>query len=436
MLALAAVALAIGGSAIVGIPELRDLTGIGTAAGPASSPSPAMPSPTPGIAPEPTPATPTLRPNSPYVPAEVDRYHARERLQAALDADRLAVGAPGMVASVLFADGSMWTGVSGVADLATKRPLTPTTPFAVASISKTFLAAEIMELVDSGSLTLDQGVAPLLPGVLVANRAIDPRITIRELLDHTSGLRDYLIDPRLDKAVVADPTAVWTPERALAYAGKPWSVPGVAYHYSNTNFVLLGLIAERITGRTLAEEYRTRFFDPLRMTSASYQGAEPPSSEMPTSYDFSSNAVNARPRALSDGTDIRPFTAITTAAGAAGSVAVSAPDLVHWARSLYGGRVLPDATVAEMVGQAARTATLRPGYPYGLGVQVVRIDGRISYGHSGRLLGARSVLRWFPDEGIAIAVLTNDSRFDPTKVLRDLLAVVAPEHVPARPRVS
>ena len=420
-------------AAVAGLPELRALTGLGpvvTTLAPTPSPPIAF-APDPTATPEPSP---NLRPSSPYVPAMIDRNGIRDRLQAALDDGRLRLAAPGVVASVLFPDGHQWTGVSGVADIATGRPLTPTTPFALASISKTFLAAEVLSLVRVGMVGLDEPVAPLLPGVLVGGIPIDARITIRQLLDHTSGLRDFLIDPKLERAAVADPTVAWSPEMALAYAGRPIAEPGVGYHYANTNYVLLGLMAEGLTGRTLAAEYRDRFFEPLGLTSATYQGVEPPSSLLPTAYRYKSAALNATPTDVTDGTDIRPFTAITTAAGGAGSVAASAADAARWARALYAGTVLPAADIAAMVADASATAALRPGYPYGLGVQVLIIDGRISYGHSGRLVGARSVMRWFPEERIAIAVVTNESRFDPTIILRGLFAVVAPESIGDGPR--
>jgi D-alanyl-D-alanine carboxypeptidase len=339
------------------------------------------------------------------------------------------MAAPGIVASVLLPDGRQWTGVAGVADLATGRELTAATPFAVASVSKTFLAAEILALVDEGRLGLDDRAAPLLPDALVGGGPIDPAITVRMLLDHTSGLGDFLVSRELDRAVRADPAARWTPEQSLAYAGRPIAPPGRGYRYANTNYVLLGLLAERLTGETLAEAYRARFFEPLGLASASYQGVEPPVAELPTAYRFGSTALDARPVDVTDGSEIRPFTAVTTAAGAAGSVAASAPDLARWARALYTGHVVPTPLVRQMIDDAARTGTLDPPYPYGLGVQVLELAGQVSYGHSGRLVGARSVVRWFPAEGVAIAIVTNQSRFDPTALLVDLLAIVAPAGV-------
>ena len=433
MLGLLLVALVATGAALVGVPELRDAVGLG----PSSTPAAAENSAGPSIPPSPVPTDetgPTLRPNSPYIPAAVDRYGVRERLQAVLDKGRADLAAPALSASILFPDGRLWNGMAGVADLASGRPLTPQTPFPIASVSKTFLAAEILALAGERRLRLDAPAAPLLPGVLVGTKAVDPGITVRQLLDHTSGIGDFLVDRKLDLAVLADPTSVWTPERALTYVGRSAGLPGAGYHYSNTNYVLLGLIAERLTGRTLAQEYRTRFLEPLGLRSITYQGVEPPTAEMPTAYRYSSVALAAKPSDITDGTDIRPFTAITTAAGAAGSVAASSGDLALWARALYSGYVIPKDLVRAMVDDATATAKLRPSYPYGLGVQVLKINGRTALGHSGRLVGARSVMRWFPDLGIAITVLTNESRYDPAPVLRALLAVVAPQTLDPRQR--
>ncbi len=435
--AAAVLATAAAGASVAGRPGPWTPVGSMPASPAVATPAPDPASATPSVAvatplPTPTP-TDTPQPTSSVRPSILDRTGIRERLQAALDAGRAELAAPGVVASVLTADGRQWTGTSGVADLATSRSLSVDTPFALASVSKTFLAAEILALVAEGRLTLDDSVAQLLPDVPVGGLSIDPLITVRQLLDHTSGLRDFLVSRALDLAVRADPTVAWTPAMALAYVGKPLAAPGVGYHYANTNYVLLGLITERIVGRSLAAEYRARFFEPLMLASASYQGVEPPVATLPTAYRYSSGALDATPQDVTDGTDVRPFTAITTAAGAAGSVAASAPDLARWAMALYSGQVVSPADIATMVGDAALTATLKPGSPYGLGVQVTTIDGRVSYGHSGRLVGARSVVRWFPDEGIAISVVTNESRFDPLSIVRDLFAVVAPESVGGHP---
>ena len=118
-----------------------------------------------------------------------------------------------------------------------------------------------------------------------------------------------------------------------------------------------------------------------------------------------------------------PFASVVTAAGGAGAMAGTASDMARWARALYGGGVLQAGSVQEMLDAVARTERYRPAVPYGLGVQLVDVAGKPSLGHSGRLLGFRSAVRYLPDSGLTIAVLTNQSRTDPGIILRALLKI-------------
>jgi CubicO group peptidase (beta-lactamase class C family) len=140
-------------------------------------------------------------------------------------------------------------------------------------------------------------------------------------------------------------------------------------------------------------------------------------------YRFASTAATARPVDLSAGGEIVPFASVVTAAAGAGGIAASAIDLARWARALYAGNALEERTVGTMVADVALTDRFRPSRAYGLGVVAVPVDGRATLGHSGRLLGAQSVMRWLPDEGVAIAVLTNQSRTDPAIIARALLKI-------------
>ena len=343
----------------------------------------------------------------------------RKALTTRLGTLRATYGLPGVSAAILFPDGTMWRATSGFADVAAKRRLTADTEFAVASISKTFLAALILVLVDEGKLGLDTPVAPYLPGI-----DLDPTITVRQLLDHTSGLHDFFYDPDIDEALLSDRKRVWTPQEALAYVGKPYFEPSKGWHYSNTNYVILGLLAETIEGAPLPAQLRTRFLAPLGLDHTHYQGAEKPLGPLARAYRFSGPGLRLPAIPLSDGTTVVPFTSVVTAAGSAGSVASTAGDLVRWARALYSGSVLTPVSLSAMVADVAMTEPFKPSIPYGLGVQAATVDGRPTLGHSGRLLGSRTVMRWLPNQGIAIAVLTNQSRNDPNLVARALLRVV------------
>ena len=343
----------------------------------------------------------------------------RKALTQRLGSLRATYGMPGVSAAILFPDGTMWRATSGFADVAAKRRLTADTEFAIASISKTFLGALILAQVEEGRLDLETSVSAYLPDL-----AIDPLITVRQLLDHTSGLHDYFYDPDIDTALLADRTRAWTAQDALSYVGEPYFEPGKGWHYSNTNYVVLGLLAESIGGLPLAEQLRTRFLVPLGLDHTHYQGVEKPLGPIVRAYRFSGPGLRLRPIPLSDGSNIVPFTSVVTAAGSAGSLASTADDLVTWAKALYGGRVLSPASLTAMIADVAVTVPFKPSIPYGLGVQAATIDGRPSLGHSGRLLGSRTVVRWLPEQGIAIAVLTNQSRNDPNLVARALLRIL------------
>jgi D-alanyl-D-alanine carboxypeptidase len=342
----------------------------------------------------------------------------RIALSERLDSLRETYGMPGISAAILFADGSMWRGSSGLADVEAGRPVTRETQFAVASISKTFLAARILRLIETGDLGLDTPVNTYLPDL-----GLDDGITVRRLLDHTSGIHDYFYDPDIDEALLADRERVWTTDDVLGYVGKPYFKPGRGWHYSNTNYVILGLLAERVAGESLAAQLRSEFFDPLGLDHTHYQGFEDPRGLLASAYRFNGPDLDEPPIPLGDGTEVVPFTSVVTAAGSAGSVASTAEDLVTWARALYDGDVLTSRSRLVMVADVQVTAPFEPSIPYGLGVQAATVDGRPTLGHSGRLLGSRTVVRWLPEERMAIAVLTNQSRSDPNLLVRALVRV-------------
>ena len=340
-------------------------------------------------------------------------------LQSRLGRLRQGSAIPGLSAAILFPDGTVWLGTSGFAQVATKTPVTTQTAFAVASVSKTFTSALILALCEEGKLTLGTSVAKVLPGL-----GLDPKITVRRLLDHTSGLRDFFLDARIDKALQGARGRTWTAARSLSYVGKPFSKPGRSFHYSNTNYLLLGMLAERVDGRSLAVQLRERFFGPLGLTHTFEQIGQTAKGPVAHGYRFLTAAKAAKPIDLSDGTTMMPFTSVVTAAGAAGSIASTPEDLVRWAKALYGGNVLQPMTRIAMLTDVAMTGSRKATLPYGLGIQSVDIAGRRALGHTGRLLGFRSIVRWLPSEGIAIAVLTNQSRTDPAPIAQSLLQAV------------
>jgi D-alanyl-D-alanine carboxypeptidase len=335
---------------------------------------------------------------------------------------RVKLAIPGVSATVLLPDGTTWTGVSGLADVGARTKVATDTAFAYASVSKTFTSALILQLIDEGKLHLTDSAAALLPPLRLA---IDRRITVGMLLNHTSGLADYFLNPKIDRPLQTRPADAWSVDRTLSYVGRRLSVPGAAWHYSNTNYLLLGLIAERMTGQSLGQAIRTRLLEPTGLAETWFQAEEPALTPLAHGYRFIGTKRTAKPIDLDDGSGIAPFRSVITAAGGAGSIAGTSDDLARWARALYSGKVLGPRATAMLLSGFTKTRNYLPGVVYGNGVQAVTIAGHASLGHSGRLLGFRSAVRHFPIDGLTIAVLTNQSRADPGLIVQALLVVAA-----------
>jgi D-alanyl-D-alanine carboxypeptidase len=385
-------------------------------------PPSAPPATTPGasLAPDPGPeagAPPAVQP-----PVSITRPRLRPAtrlaLQARLDRLRERYAIPGISVAIVLPDGSTWSGVSGLADVPSKAVVTRSTTFAIASVSKTFTAALILALAEDGIIDLDASVRRYLPTL----KKVSNKVKVRQLLDHTSGLRDYFFHASIDRQLLARPDRRWDPALALRYVGKPYFEPGKGFHYSNTNYLVLGMLAEEVGGAPLADQVRARFLRPLGLDGTWYQPADEPPADIAHGYRFQSASKAAPAIDLSDGTPLVPFTSVVTAAGAAGGFASTARDIARWAHALYGGEVLRPEYLAAMV-DATGTTSLKSNIPYGYGTQVLEIDGLRTVGHSGRLLGFRSVVRYLPDQGVSIAVLTNQSRTDPTPIVRSLLRI-------------
>jgi D-alanyl-D-alanine carboxypeptidase len=376
--------------------------------------------PTPTVAPSPGPqagSPPVVAP-----PQSITRPRlapqTRLALQARLDRLRERYAIPGVSVAIVLPDGSTWSGVSGFADVPGKLAVTRSTSFAIASVSKTFTAALILALAEDGRIDLDAPVRTYLPGL----KKVSAKVKVRQLLDHTSGLRDYFFHPSIDHLLLSRPGRRWDSALALKYVGKPYFEPGKGWHYSNTNYLVLGMIAEAVAGEPLADQVRTRFLDPLGLEHTWYQPEDEPRTDVAHGYRFASASRAAAAIDLSDGTPLTPFTSVVTAAGAAGGFASTARDLARWAHALSGGDVLRPEYLAAMIDSDPTTA-LKSTIPYGYGTQVVEIDGHRTLGHSGRLLGFRSAIRYLPDQGVAIAVVTNQSRTDPATIVRNMLRI-------------
>jgi D-alanyl-D-alanine carboxypeptidase len=257
--------------------------------------------------------------------------------------------------------------------------------FRTGSITKTFVAALVLDLVEDGKLGLDDPVARWLPGRVPRGN----EITVRQLLRHTSGLSDYVDDPRILRA--ADRR--WRPEElvAVATARAPAGAPRQRFAYASTNYVLLGLVAERAGGAPLAHLLARRLFSPLGLRSTAY---------LPGPVRGQSVHGHRAPSHQGVVTG-KPVEAGTAAwwAGAAGAVVSSAPDVERFLAALLGGRVLGPRLLREM-------ETLVPAgrNRYGLGIAVFPTPCGPAWGHTGNVQGTVAVA-WSTHDGSRRMVL-------------------------------
>jgi D-alanyl-D-alanine carboxypeptidase len=310
-------------------------------------------------------------------------------------------------------DGSRWSAAMGEADLGSGRPVTEDTPFVVGSITKTFVAALVLQLAEEGLLELDAPLSRWLPDYPDAGE-----ISLRQLLNHTSGVFNYFEHPRYNSIVFGGPQESWTPEEILSRFRRTGHFPpGQGFRYSNTGYILLGLVIEAVTGNSLGDELRGRIFEPLGMNDTYFQGDGPP----PRSAAQGHLRRQRGYREISDGTDYRPTTSAATVAWAAGAIVSSAHDIATWGRALYGGDVLRPASLAEMIDVGA---TPHARGTYGLGTRTRLLSGARAFGHTGSLRGFMGAVWHLPDEGVTIVVLTNLGRID-ANLIADRLASVA-----------
>lgn len=319
-----------------------------------------------------------------------------------------SLGVPGAIVYVEYPGKGTWAATLGTSNVATRAPMRLDSHMRVGSITKTFTGTVILQLAEEGQLGLDDPVARYQP--LVPN---GKHITIRELLNMTSGLFNYTEDDGFDKMLLAQPSRVWQPKEllAIAFQHPPYFAPGQDFHYSNTNTILLGLIAEQITGKTLAEEFQQRIFTPLEMNATSFpaptlallpdphpQGyASKASGECPAkpaaSGEQGTNPGN-QPGLLCNVTDFNP-----SWGWAAGAAISTLHDLRIWARALATGTLLNEAMQKERL-------TWNPfeqNASYGLAI----FDVSGFLGHNGALPGFQSFMGYRPDKDATVIVLTN-----------------------------
>jgi D-alanyl-D-alanine carboxypeptidase len=321
-------------------------------------------------------------------------------LDAALEKSFKESDAPGVVAAVQTPDYT-WVQAQGVADRASGEPMTPDVHHRIGSVTKTYTATLLLQAADKGLLSLDDTIDQYVKGVPNGDE-----ITLRQMSNMTSGIASYTEDEQWAKEWLSDPRRVWQPEE-LARIGikkSPLFEPGTGWFYSNTNYVLLGLVLEKVTGKPIGDLYREQIIEPLSLKNTSFP--EPSDSSIPEphaqGYTLQGRSSGEKP---TDSTDWSPSEAWT-----AGQMISTVDDLLVYGRALGTGKGLLSAEQqSERLGSFVSDVPpldqppLKGDLAYGIGLG--KDHGWV--GHNGEIPGYNTYLFYHPELDAVVAVEVN-----------------------------
>lgn len=329
----------------------------------------------------------------------------QNRIQAKFVELHEAASFPGGTAGFVLADGTSFTIAVGVSDRTSGAPMKPTDRLLLGSVGKTYASAVALQMVHEKTFSLDDTLDRFFGSerwfTRIANAS---KITVRHLMTHTSGLVRYEFNPKFTQDLTANPDKVWTGVERLSYLfdAKPPFAPGEGWEYSDTNYIVLGMLIEHTSKSTYYAELQKRILSPfgLKDTVPADRRTVP---GLVQGYAGEKNPFGGSDEMIKDGR----FAVNPQFEWTGGGLAVTALDLAKWGKILYEGKAF-DASLrpAFLDGVPAR---LGPESKYGLGVIIRPSPIGITYGHSGFMPGYQTELLYFPDLRTSIAVQVNAS---------------------------
>ncbi|HEX6973380.1 MAG TPA: serine hydrolase domain-containing protein [Vicinamibacterales bacterium] len=338
-------------------------------------------------------------------PVTAPRASLQQRLQAKFEELHKAANFPGGTAAFAMPDGRVIAIAVGVSDRTAGTPMKPSDRLLLGSVGKTYVSAVALQLVHEAKFALDDPISKYLGAEPWFKRLPNAeKITVRHLMTHTSGLVRYELNPKFLADLSANPDKVWSPEDRLAYLfdATPAFAPGEGWEYSDTNYIVLGMIIERTGKAPYYDQLSKRILVPFGLKDT----IPVVSREVPglvQGYAGAQNPFVGTDEMIHNG----KFAVNPQFEWTGGGLAVTASDLAKWGKLLYEGKVIdPSLMPAFLDGVPAR---LGPETKYGLGVIIRPTPFGISYGHSGFMPGYQTELLYVPELKTAIAVQFNSS---------------------------
>lgn len=330
-----------------------------------------------------------------------------ERIRQAVESRLLEMhkdaGFPGMTASYILKNGEQTTIAIGLSDTDSKRKMEPNDRMLAGSIGKTYFAAVTLQMVWEERLQLDEPISKWLGQEPWFGRLPNANtLTLRHLMNHTSGIPEHVLRPGLLDALRKNRDKEWKPAELLAFIldEKPLFAPGSSFSYADTNYIVVGMVVESVLGGSFYDEVRKRILEPLKLSDT-----VPSTSRrllgLVQGYSMPGSPFGLEGPLIKGGM----FAFNPQMEWTGGGFLTTSADLARWARALYAGTVLPSAMLLEMAKSVK--ANTGPGDEYGLGVQIRHTPHGITYGHGGWFPGYLSEVEHFPEHGLTIAVQFN-----------------------------
>ncbi len=375
----------------------------------------------------------------PAHPAKAENAEARLRTELAKG---LGKGMPSVSVAIATRQGVIWSGAVGYANLAKGSRAHPGYLYGIGSITKVFVACVVEQLIDEGQLSLETTVRQILGDEILKGIPNADWATIHQLLDHTSGVPSWEFDPqwiRRGRGADLDATRIWRKDETLDYlrAGRDPAKhePGAGYTYSNTNYTLLGLIIEKVTGHEAVTEIRRRILDPQGLNDIRFEGFETVDvSRLPSRYHFAT-AEFRRDAGVSSGfRQATPLLLDVTRSNlstewTAGAIVATAHDLALFARDLRDGHIVGAAALVRIM---AFKPSDDQDEDMGQGLALDRYGQQTLIGYTGNVLGFGAAVGWVPGEDVVIALLTNvgamhsgETAYYPEKLLKESQVLAA-----------
>ena len=325
---------------------------------------------------------------------------------------------PGVSAAVVLPDGTLWVGVAGLAQIEPARSMTPRTLFSAGSATKTYMAALVLKLAEEGKLSLEDRLVRWVPTFPNSRK-----ITVRQLLNHTAGTKDFGESPALHTAFARFARAIrnhkhprWTPEKTLSFVHDSAGLPGRAWSYSNTDYILLGIIIRAVSRTSVDTALQTRLLRPRQLRELVLQPDAMPRGPLARGYADADG--DGTPEAVRGDLRYLPTRAEATLVWSAGGLAATPRGLARATDTLFRKRLVTASSLAQM------THFVDSSPPYGLGLAKEVAAGVELRGHYGEINGFQTEMSYLPEKKATLVTMINFSQGGRDSTIRDALLTV------------